>query len=295
MSRIATWRLALRVARRDALRAKGRSALVVAMIALPIVGVTGADIAFRSGDVSQAEELTRLMGGADAEFQQAAAGPVWQSPDNGQMHAEDGVWDAPDERTPEDIAGVLAGLLPPGTELRANETARGVVHSRSGLMPTSVRKVEPGPHTEGMLTLLRGDFPGADDEVAVTQAFLDNSGLYVGSRLRFEDDDTSYRITGAYELPGDLGADEVLARPGAEPPRSEDSVTVTYLADVPEGGVTWDMVMAANEHGLTATSKSVVADPPPDDQVPLFRELGRSEAWGATTPRWSSSPSWSSR
>ncbi|ARQ72351.1 hypothetical protein CAG99_14015 [Streptomyces marincola] len=252
------------------------------MIALPIVGVTAADIAFRSGEISRAEELTRLMGGSDAEFVRTVAGPIQQSPDNSESYTDD--WDTPDERTPEDITGVLAGVLPPGTELRTNEMARGVVHSRSGLMSTTVREVEPGPHVEGMLTLLRGDFPGADDEVAATQAFLDDSGLHVGSRLRFEDGDTSYRITGAYELPGDLGADEVLARPGAVLPLSEEPFEVTYLADVPDGGVTWDMVMAANEHGLTATSKSVVADPPPDDQVPLFRELGRSEAWANDSP-----------
>ena len=52
------WRAALRIARRDALRATGRSALIVAMIALPVVGVTGADIVARSTQLSPQERAT---------------------------------------------------------------------------------------------------------------------------------------------------------------------------------------------------------------------------------------------
>jgi len=36
MSLVASWRTALRIARREAARSKGRSSLVVAMIALPV-------------------------------------------------------------------------------------------------------------------------------------------------------------------------------------------------------------------------------------------------------------------
>ena len=50
MSVLPGWRAAFRIARRDALRSKGRSALVVAMIALPVLGVTAADVTYRSGN-----------------------------------------------------------------------------------------------------------------------------------------------------------------------------------------------------------------------------------------------------
>lgn len=46
------WIAAIRIARRDAWRAKGRSALVLAMIALPIVGVSAADLTTRSAQLS---------------------------------------------------------------------------------------------------------------------------------------------------------------------------------------------------------------------------------------------------
>lgn len=47
-----SWVAALRIARRDAWRSKGRSALVLAMIALPIVGVSAADLTLRSAELS---------------------------------------------------------------------------------------------------------------------------------------------------------------------------------------------------------------------------------------------------
>ncbi|CAM5340334.1 hypothetical protein SMICM304S_02183 [Streptomyces microflavus] len=68
MSLFSGWRAALRIARRDAVRAKGRSALVVAMIALPVLGVTAADLTYRSALPTLAEELTADLGAADALF-----------------------------------------------------------------------------------------------------------------------------------------------------------------------------------------------------------------------------------
>lgn len=97
MSVFTGWRAALRIARRDALRAKGRSALVVAMIALPVLGVTAADITFRSADLSPAEHLTAQIGAADALFNDAGMGPVEQMPD-GNMYNP--VGEMPDEELP---------------------------------------------------------------------------------------------------------------------------------------------------------------------------------------------------
>ena len=45
------WRPLLRIARRDALRARGRSLLVTAMIALPVLGMTAIDVTARSAQL----------------------------------------------------------------------------------------------------------------------------------------------------------------------------------------------------------------------------------------------------
>lgn len=76
MNPLPGWRAAFRIARRDAARAKGRSALVVAMIALPVLGVTAADLTYRSALPTKAEELTAELGSADAGFQATGIGPV---------------------------------------------------------------------------------------------------------------------------------------------------------------------------------------------------------------------------
>nr|WP_253195243.1 ABC transporter permease [Streptomyces sp. MP131-18] len=260
------------------------------MIALPILGVTAADLAFRSGELSQAEQLTRQMGAADAEFTLAnGSGPVLQSPD-GEMeyHLDGDGWESAEERPADEVAADLAALLPPGTDVHPNELAEGVVHSRTGLMTAAIREFDAtSPVADGLFTLLRGHYPQEPGEVAATQAFLDESGLHVGSELRVKDGERSYRITGAYERPDALRTAEVLARPGAVLPLPESADAggylgrTTYLADVPGGGVTWDMVVAANEHGFTADSKAVLAAPPPDSEVPLYAEEGWS---GYTDP-----------
>ncbi len=59
-------RAAGRIARRDAMRAPGRSILVVAMIALPILGLTAADVLFRTDQLSATEKIDRELGPADA-------------------------------------------------------------------------------------------------------------------------------------------------------------------------------------------------------------------------------------
>ena len=63
------WRPLLRIARRDALRARGRSALVVAMIALPILALTAADVLTRSAQLDPDEKVARTLGQTQARLE----------------------------------------------------------------------------------------------------------------------------------------------------------------------------------------------------------------------------------
>ncbi|WP_059009941.1 ABC transporter permease [Streptomyces specialis] len=285
MSRFSSWRLALRIARRDARRAKGRSALVVAMIALPILGVTAADLAVRSGDLSGAEQLTRDIGQADARFSvETPGGPLFQSPDGMDMQfLTDDDWATTAERPMDEVEDTLAGLLPDGTELLTDFTVEGVVDTGSGLLNTEIRELDAAhPVTEGMMTLLRGGFPEGAGQVAVTEGFLADSGLDIGSELRFTGREGAFRITGVYELPDDLDGSQLVAPPASVLPLSDQTAVwdplPTVLAVVPGGGVPWPTVVAANEHGLSAVSRDVLADPPADADVPLWAD-GGSPDW----------------
>ncbi len=53
---------------RDVRRSRGRSILVLVMIALPVLGVTAADVIIQTSDVSGAEALDRRLGAADARL-----------------------------------------------------------------------------------------------------------------------------------------------------------------------------------------------------------------------------------
>ncbi len=63
--RLAPFRAAARVAWRQAWRAKARSALVVATVALPIGGLCSAAIAIRTATESPQERASAVMGSAD--------------------------------------------------------------------------------------------------------------------------------------------------------------------------------------------------------------------------------------
>jgi len=79
--RLRSWRPALRIARRDATRARGRSALVLVMIGLPVLAIVCLDTLTRTTDVSVREGLNRRLGSADALVTYSGAtSPIDQDP-----------------------------------------------------------------------------------------------------------------------------------------------------------------------------------------------------------------------
>lgn len=195
--RLSAWRVALRIARRDALRAKGRSALVVAMVALPVLGVTGADVVFRSAELDPAERIVRTMGHSDAEIRLIERGSiVLQAPDPEESFDLTGVEDAkpangqptytPEQRRSLDTAPVdLVGqLLPAGATLvPLRQGPYTPTSTAEGLL--SVQTVEADladPVWQGRINVVGGRAPSAAHEVAATRDFLDRSGLKLGDR-----------------------------------------------------------------------------------------------------------------
>lgn len=282
-----SWRAAIRIARRDAWRFKGRSFLVLAMLALPIVGVSAADLTQRSSELSPAQQLDRDLGKADAVINDPGLGGValMQNPkgDNYQPVKEYG----DSEPWPEGKTDITAAL-PAGAKSLVDTVGMAKLKTAHGLRNTSVRELKAAdPMAEGIMVLDRGRFPEKPGEVAATNAFLESSGLYVGSKLTARGLDTTYRIVGAYELPDDLKEAQVNALPGAllapldkvlaaaELPGTDASDS--YLATVPGGaGFTWNMVKETNTKGVTVTSRAVTLNPPPDSDVALYQKDGWS-------------------
>ncbi|NJQ06325.1 FtsX-like permease family protein [Streptomyces lonarensis] len=285
-----TWRLALRIARRDALRAKGRSILVIAMIALPIIGVTAIDISFRSSQLTTEEQIDRAMGAADAHMFPGAPVPLLQDPEDPTQWttadeadgetAESGTDADPEAEQPNDeqAARDIAALFP-GAELVVEHGWYGAeVTTAGGLAAIHLREWDlDDPLTGGSATLREGRAPREQHEAAATTAFLEVAGLAVGDTVAVRGFDGEFTLTGSYELPGDLDTEQLTVLPGtgvvdtlAAEPGAEEYLSYARYFVTSDTPVDWDAVQKANERGWIVDSRAVRLDPPPRDEVPYF-------------------------
>ncbi|WP_405686341.1 FtsX-like permease family protein [Streptomyces sp. NBC_00057] len=282
MSVFTGWRASLRIARRDAMRAKGRSALVVAMIAIPVLGVTALDVTYRSVTPTTAEQLTGEMGSADALFSDQRIGPIEQMPD-GAMYQQ------ADESAPWDDTGPSIDVrttFPKGSRAISIQSVPASITTGYGIANTDIYEFRTSDKlARGKIDLVRGAYPHGKGEVAATEPFLKSTGLHVGSTTTVRNSGQKYRITGVLEMPDNLKAKALYADPGAViapwkaraahdkkvlPPNTGSK---NWLVKGPEGaGVTWPHVMEANKSGVLVTSRQVVLDPPPDSEVPLAKK-----------------------
>lgn len=290
MNPLPGWRAAFRIARRDAVRAKGRSALVVAMIALPVLGVTAADLAYRSALPTKAKELTAALGAADARFSATSLGPVklQQMPDGVAWGTPEG---APDPTPEEQEKPVdVTAAFPEGSRYLTERTVPASVTTRHGIADTQITELSVAdPMLRGRIELTDGAYPRARNEIAATEEFIESAGLSIGDRVTVRGPDQTYTLTGAVELPADLRADYLYAVPGSVidpwqktadrdenvlPPQASDQ---KWLVQAPAGaGVTWQDVLAANDRGVVVESRQVVLDPPPVSEIPMAAMMGDS-------------------
>ncbi|MFK0190165.1 FtsX-like permease family protein [Kitasatospora sp. NPDC090308] len=300
-------RAVLRMARRDAWRAKGRSALVAAMIALPVLGATGVDVVHRSGQLTAAERSDRLMGRADALVGAYDPGRTIEQA----VFPGDGVRtlpqrpDAPpgaeqQRAASTEPAALLSELLPPGSTLTPARTGPvAAVRSRDGLAPVDTFEADlTGRLWQGRIDLVSGRAPAAPHEAAATRAFLETTGLRIGDTVTVRGlESTPFTLTGTVEHPGDLNASELVARPGElyrqldeaqvaaglapQTPSAEQAAArkAAWLVTLPAGAaLSWEQVRELNRYGYTLTSRQVAAHPPAE-------ALARQEAVGARDER----------
>ncbi|MFF2327507.1 MULTISPECIES: FtsX-like permease family protein [unclassified Streptomyces] len=277
MSVFTGWRASLRMARRDAMRAKGRSALVVAMIAVPVLGVTALDVTYHSVTPTTAERLTSVMGSADALFSDETMGPINQLPDG---DAYRGVDDVPPAEggSPVDVSTTF----PRGSRAISIQSVPVSVTTRYGVTNTDVVEIRTSDGlARGKIDLVRGAHPHGKGEMAATEPFLKATGLHVGSTTTVRNSGRTYTITGVVELPDALKTTSLYADPGAviapwqaladhdEKVLPPNAGSTTWLVKGPEGvGITWPHILEANKAGILVKSRQVVLDPPPDSEVP---------------------------
>lgn len=245
------WRPALRLAWRDAWKAKGRSILVLVMITLPVLAITAAAVIQATADVDAVDGMPRTLGSAEARIT-PMGGLVVQTPD------------------PDDASGTIsAGERPTLTDLAAVLGDREVITIADGFaeVPLGDRRLDVmptevdlrNPLTEGMFDLRVGELPARPGEAVINDAFADR-GVEIGDTLDLLGQDVT--VVG-------IGRDATY-RDGLSIIGPPGSFGADFSGDGPEtewlvGGdpVEWSDVLALNKQGAMVRSRAVLLDPPP--------------------------------
>ena len=278
VSLLSRWRVPLRVARRDALRSRGRSALIVAMIAVPVLGLGAVDVLVRSGQIDQHERVALELGSAADAWVTSSDPqglPLEQS-----LYADS--WGSAPDAAPGAVTP-LAKLLPSGSKVatvgRSSAVATGDTGSDN--QTQAVLADIRDPLVAGRYSFT-GAAPVTDSEILASRSFLSRMHVDVGSTVELTPSGSStprtYRVVGVVSDPDAPAAvRSVLALRGAleAVAGSDDPTKDTYLVSVP-GGVPWSLVAALNEHGYLAFSRQVVADPPPTSDAPWYAEQSQT-------------------
>ncbi len=268
----AGWRIALRLGRRDAWRHRGRSTLVVLMVAIPVLLLVGGNILAATSALDPVERLPFQFGQAAARVTYYG-GTVTMLPENSDPVA----YDQAKSSTPlpgwgpDQAAQVAAlGRLTGGSAIPVQHGAGVVTVGRSSY-EVQILGVDAGrhPETEGLTRLISGRWPQRADEVVVTRLGV-SKGLPTSGTMTGTDPSTGVSVpltvVGVGEgwlthwnqvTPADLVSLPVLPVTMGEP-------AFLLVRDAP---VTWPEVERWAAYGLGTASRAVVLSPPPHDQV----------------------------
>ncbi|MGJ6962219.1 FtsX-like permease family protein [Streptosporangium sp. G11] len=245
---------ALRVSRREIGRAKGRSALIMVMIGLPVMLLAAGLTWQATGDVTLREGLDWNIGTADAHVRETAFNkPVRQSAD-GQAFPTGGRGSMQRTLTEREVLT----LFGPGSRAVPSRLSRTGYEVSGTYREANLREIDlHDPITTGMYTLLAGRLPRVAGEVAAVARLR----LREGSTVTLTGTGTVVTVVGVVEPPADPERQEIVA-----PPKTVfgdgGKVAPTWLVDTP-APVSWQRVREINRHGVAVLSRAVINDPPP--------------------------------
>jgi putative ABC transport system permease protein len=283
-------RVATRIARRDARRARGRTALVTTLIGLPILAGSTGGVFLASGNPSDAT-YTRWILGDEA---QAFVGAYFGGPlDQDLLGTSAGGSTAPGNAWGlAEYEEALGDALPAGAQLLrvVRSSARLTTPDRAVPPTTDVLGLPADGDLSSVVPVQEGVLPGAPDEVALNDVTAERLGVTVGDSIGVEPTGGEARdvvVTGILAPsaqgprvvagPGLLATPEELSGPQS---LAVDATRVEWYVLGPEP-VTWEHVLAVNALGSTVTSRTVVADPPPRSAMPYWDGGGGSVESGA--------------
>ncbi len=273
--RVTARKAALRIARRDAVRTPARSLLVVAMIALPVLALTSADVLARTAQLSPAEKVARQLGPADASLTWRA-GKVTQTPDASQEGSQSSLAPGPAPKPPTD-ADVLR-VLPLGTRVVSKRTAQAAYGTKDGVQVADLSGFDyTAAPVRGLIRQVSGRAPRTGDEIALSPPLARALRAGIGDSVTTtRPAKHTFRVVGLAQDPTELNADQGYTLPSGLPALGVPSSTfgdpgLQWYASTPQP-VDWKQVLALNDKGYVVRSRVVLLDPPPRSQVPYYQD-----------------------
>lgn len=167
--RLARQRIALTIARRTSVRSLGRSALIAALIAVPIAGLSGLVVVGETMQPTTVETVATQLGHSEAMlrvvspptrrlFQNAITPSYFDITGSG----------AAADRT---VMVESSSVLPIGTRIVEIYAASATVQTATGIATLRTLEGEPcNPSLAGHFDLVAGHRPTADDQIMVSPA-----------------------------------------------------------------------------------------------------------------------------
>ena len=252
-------RLALTMAWRDIRRHKGRSALVIALIALPIFAMSLAATMGLSMLATPAEtvamELGQTQGRLGTMYAQNAHSQQGPRGDLGPQRADG-------EPDPDFAAPALADMVPAGYQgLPWRSFGLTAPVGAANVTLANVASDVLNPAFTGKYSLLDGHAPTSASEALGSPGLLERFGLKLGGKLTTSAG--TFAIVGTVR---DHGSDDGLSRvylkqeqiPAALAARP-DQENIYLLGDRP---LTWADAQRLNTQAVILTSRSLILDPP---------------------------------
>jgi putative ABC transport system permease protein len=270
--------VAIRIARRDARRYKWRSALIVAMVGLPVLFLTSGITLLATNEVSMAESLPGVMGSAQVRLHDSGGGRQDQAPDGKPIgFIDDG---ARALAVPGFAPGSAwtAGKVQKLTGGRAIQTVTGDVRVTQGdrrpRMP--ILGIDGRDAlARGMTELVSGRWASTPAEVVVTPAGIDH-GLPRAGTLTTQGPDgkpRQLRVVGVAtaQTESDQGSLRpfLVVSPDLAPSALDQTQTQRAVAFLVgrAAPVTWSDVRRMNAYGLMVQSRAVFLDPPSETEL----------------------------
>ncbi|MEU8320140.1 FtsX-like permease family protein [Nonomuraea sp. NPDC048881] len=242
---------ALRISRRDASRFKGRSALIMVMIGLPVLVITAVLTGAATTSVTPKERAVTRLGAADARLITFPYRTPVRQDDSGDSAYQPKSGTSQRPWTPAEINTLLPGRL-----LRY-QTSLVNVRLPDGFNQADVVEVDlRDPMTAGMRTLEQGRYAAAPGEVAISPKMAD-LGVRVGDTLTLRRPDRTVKVVGVAENPNRPGILELAALPEGVLVHQNDGNSSGWLVDT-AGPVLRSKVSQLNDAGLGVTSRAVL-------------------------------------